>query len=136
MDEVAAATERLSPVPRTALKFAALAEALTGLALLSMPSLVGRLLLGEDLSGPAVPVAHLTGIALIALGFACWRGPGLVGMFADSLLATLYLGWTGSATGALLWPAVGLHGLLTALLAWGLPRRWTSALRRPDHPAP
>jgi hypothetical protein len=41
---------------------AAIAEALTGLALLIVPSLVGRLLLGEALSGVAVPLARVTGI--------------------------------------------------------------------------
>ena len=36
------------------------------------PSLVGRLLLGEELTGIAIPVARVAGIALIALGVACW----------------------------------------------------------------
>ena len=48
--------------------FAAVAEAVTGLALLVVPSLVGQLLLGEELTGIAIPVARVAGIALIALG--------------------------------------------------------------------
>ncbi|MGB8578436.1 MAG: hypothetical protein WCD56_17995, partial [Pseudolabrys sp.] len=58
--------------------FAAVAEAATGLALLIVPSLVGQLLLGEELTGIAVPVARVAGIALIALGVTCWPGPPLV----------------------------------------------------------
>jgi hypothetical protein len=57
-----------------ALAFAAVSEAATGLALLIAPSLVGQLLLGEQLSGVATPVARVAGIALIALGIACWPG--------------------------------------------------------------
>ena len=39
-----------------ALIFAAVGEIATGLALLILPSLVGRLLLGEELTGIAIPV--------------------------------------------------------------------------------
>ena len=45
------------------LVFAAVAEAATGLALLVVPSLVGQLLLGEELTGVAIPVARVAGIA-------------------------------------------------------------------------
>jgi hypothetical protein len=38
--------------------FAAVVEAATGLALLILPSLVGQLLLGEELTGVAIPVAR------------------------------------------------------------------------------
>jgi hypothetical protein len=58
--------------------FAAVGEAATGLALLIVPSLVGQMLLGEELTGVAIPVARVAGIALIALGVACWPLP--VGM--------------------------------------------------------
>ena len=64
---------------RNALIFAAVGEGATGLALLIVPSLVGQLLLGEHLAGVAIPVARVAGIALIALGIACWPGPPLVG---------------------------------------------------------
>ena len=98
---------------------AAVGEAATGLALLIVPSLVGRLLLGEELTGIAIPVARVAGIALIALGVACWPGPPLVGMLTYSVAVTLYLayvGFAGALTGILLWPAVILHLILTALL--------------------
>jgi hypothetical protein len=100
---------------------AAVGEATTGLALLLVPSLVGQLLLGAELTGIAVAVARVAGIALIALGVACWPGPPLLGMLTYSGAVTLYLaylGFTGGATGILLWPAVILHVILTALLTW------------------
>jgi hypothetical protein len=104
---------------KNALILAAIAETATGLGLLIVPSVVGQLLLGEALTGVAIPVARVTGIALIALGIACWPGPPLVGMSIYSALITLYLaylGFAGGLTGVLLWPAVVLHLILTALL--------------------
>ena len=105
--------------------FAAVAEAATGLGLLIVPSLVGQLLLGEQLTGVAIPVARVAGIALMALGVACWPGPPLVGMLTYSSAVTLYLaylGFVGSSTGVLLWPAVVLHVILTALLTRDVTR--------------
>lgn len=101
------------------LVFAAVGEAATGLALLIVPSMVGQLLLGAELTGIAVTVARVAGIALVALGVACWPGPPLVGMLTYSVAVTLYLAYLGLAgglTGILLWPAVILHVVLTALL--------------------
>jgi hypothetical protein len=102
------------------LALAAVSEAATGLALVIAPSLVVRLLLGEELSGIAIPVARVAGIALIALGVACWPGTALAGMLTYSVAITVYLaylGFTGISTGILLWPAVVLHVILTVLLA-------------------
>jgi hypothetical protein len=102
------------------LAFAAVAEAATGLGLLVAPSLVGQLLLGAELTGLAATVARVAGIALIALGIACWPGTSRLGMTLYSAAITLYLAWaglTGLASGILLWPAVALHVVLTALLA-------------------
>jgi len=65
--------------------------------LLIVPSLVGRLLLGEELTGIAIPVARVAGIALIALGVACWPGTPLVGMLTYSAAVTLYLAPAGRA---------------------------------------
>ena len=95
-------------------------EAVTGVALLVVPSLVGRLLLGEELGGVALPVARVAGIALIGLGIACWPGPPRVGMLTYSGAVTLYLayvGFAGGFAGVLLWPVVVLHAILTALLS-------------------
>ena len=76
---------------KNVLIFAAVAEVGTGLALLIVPSLVGQLLLGEELTGIAVPVARVAGIALIALGIACWPGPPLVGMLIYGTLSRFIL---------------------------------------------
>jgi len=102
------------------LVLAAVSEAATGVALLVVPSLVGQLLLGEELAGVALPVARVAGIALIALGVACWPGPPLVGMLTYGVLATLYLAYLvlgGEWIGPLLWLAVVLHAVLSVLLA-------------------
>jgi hypothetical protein len=105
---------------RRVLVFAAVSEAATGVALLIVPSLVGQLLFGAELTGIAMIVARVAGIALIALGVACWPGTPLVGMLTYSAAVTLYLAYAGLAdgfVGMLLWPAVALHGILTVLLA-------------------
>jgi len=88
--------------------------------LLIVPSLVGRLLLGEELTGIAIPVARVAGIALIALGNRLLAGPTAVsdvdlrrGRGTVSRLPRL----RGGLNGILLWPAVALHVILTALLA-------------------
>jgi hypothetical protein len=115
---------------RKVLALAAVSEAATGVALLIVPWLVGLLLLGERLTGVAIPVARVTGIALISLGVACWPGSeaasnlsrALLAMLCYSLLATLYLaylGISGEWVGILLWPAVEVHAILTFLLGRG-----------------
>jgi hypothetical protein len=114
------------------LALAAMAEAVTGLALVVAPSLVGRLLLGAEGTGIAIPVARVLGIALIALGVACWPGPPLIGMLTYGALVTvyfLYLAFGGAWVGPLLWPAVVLHAVLTLLLAlaWFKPQEGRSA---------
>jgi hypothetical protein len=99
--------------------FAAIGEAITGLALLIAPQLVGRLLFDQDLAGIALPVARIAGIALIGLGVACWAGPAVGGMLFYSIAVALYLSYLGlfeGLTGILLWPAIALHAVLAALL--------------------
>lgn len=113
------------------LTVAAIAEAATGLALLVVPFLVARLLLGAELAGVSVPLARVTGIALIALGVACWPGKtALCGMLTYSVLAAAflaYLGIRGHWVGPLLWPAVVFHAIMAMLLAWA----WYKAHRLP-----
>ena len=104
------------------LTVAAVLEAATGVALLIMPSLVGRLLFGEEFTGIVISVARVLGIALLALGVGCWPGStALCGMLTYSALVTLYflsLAIRGEWVGPLLWPVIVIHALLTALLAW------------------
>ena len=108
---------------KQSLALAAVIEAATGLALIIVPSLIGRLLFGAEFTGVANPAARVTGIALLALGVGCWPGSAaFCGMLTYSGLATLYLLYLailGEWVGPLLWPAVVIHALLTALLAWG-----------------
>ena len=103
----------------------ALGEAATGLAFLIVPSFVTQLLFGQDVIGVAMALARVTGITLIALGVAFWPGPPLVGLLTYSAVVCLYLaylGFAGGLTGVLLWPAVVLHVVLTALLSSNIAR--------------
>jgi hypothetical protein len=105
---------------KIALPLAAIFEVATGAALLLVPSLLGVLLFGVQLTGIAITVARVTGLALIGLGVACWSGTPLLGMLIYSATVMLYLafvGIVGGFSGILLWPAVVVHAILTALLA-------------------
>ena len=109
--------------------FAAVSEAATGVALLIVPSLVGRILFGEGLHGLSVAVARVAGIGLFSLGLACWPGKepnrtASLAMLTYNLLVAFYffyLGLHGEWVGVLLWPAAVLHGILTILLAAARP---------------
>ncbi|MDR6917299.1 UPF0716 family protein affecting phage T7 exclusion [Pseudomonas sp. 3296] len=110
---------------RGLLVFAAIIEAVTGVALILVPSLVGQLLLGIELTGVIVRVA---GIALIALAVACWPGPAMLGMLIYNAAVALYLayvGFLGESSGVLLWPVVILHAVMTVLLIWAMTRKTT-----------
>ena len=99
-------------------------EAFTGLALVLSPSLVVRLLFGAEISGAGTAMSRIAGIALIALGVACWPGTPRIGMLIYSAAVTLYLayiGFAGGLSGILLWPAVVVHTVLTVLLYWPKP---------------
>jgi hypothetical protein len=101
-------------------------EALTGVALIAVPSLVGRLLLGVELPGSGIAVARVAGFGLLALGVGCWpRGDAanwqsIRALFIYNLLAGLFLGYLGAGgdfAGYLLWPASVLHVILALLMA-------------------
>ena len=120
------------------LALTAIIEAATGLALIAVPSVVVRLLLGGEISGASIPLGRVAGFGLLSLGMACWPGrdptgntaPALRAMLTYNPLATLYLlglGIGGEWVGPLLWPAVMLHGILSLLLA----RQWR--LRNTGH---
>jgi hypothetical protein len=105
---------------RKVLILASVAEAMTGLALLSVPSLVGWLLFGAELTGTGALAGRVTGIALISLSAMCWPGPPAAGMLIYSAAITLYFAYVGLAVGSVgifLWPAAALHLMLTAALA-------------------
>ena len=119
-----------SSAQRKILAFAAVVEAVTGLALIAVPVLGISLLLGANGSAESIAIARFLGIGLLGLGLACWR-PGrrhsedgssaFRGMWTYNLLVALFLAYLGAVdhrAGLLLWPAVALHAAVTAGLAW------------------
>jgi hypothetical protein len=101
-------------------------EAATGAALILVPEIVSRVLLGVELGSAGVALARVAGFGFLSLTIACWpRGHGaspqaIRAMFVYNLLAGLYLGYLrvgGGFTGFLLWPACTLHVALALLLA-------------------
>jgi hypothetical protein len=114
------------------LALTAVIESATGLALMVVPIIVVRLLLGAEITGASVPLGRVAGFALLSLGIACLpsrdstgntAAPARRAMLTYNLLATLFFLWLGIGgefAGPLLWPAVGLHGILSILLV----RQW------------
>ena len=110
------------------LALAAVVEAATGLALIAVPGIVVRLLLGAEISGASMPLGRVAGAALLALGVACWlarddtqsrTARGLVvAMLMYNIAATAVLAFAGIGLGlygVVLWPAVALHA---AMAVW------------------
>jgi hypothetical protein len=114
---------------RRLLAFCAVLEVGTGIALMIAPEMVAALLVRGQVNELATLLGRCMGIALLALGLACWpqranAPPGsaaLRAMFTYSTLIALFLGYAGAVAhlgGPLLWPAVGLHGAVALLLVW------------------
>ena len=108
------------------LKLTAIIEAATGLGLIAVPALVVRLLLGAEISGASIVLGRITGVALLALGIACWfasydiqnrAARGLVSaMLLYNLGVAFILGAAGlqsQPVGIALWPAVILHSAMS-----------------------
>lgn len=110
---------------RKVLAFSAAVEGATGLALVVVPAVVSRLLLGDDLPALGSIVARCFGIALVALSLAVWPGVVQVAQAARAMLLyntglAIYLAWLGTAGqagGPALWPAAVIHALIAILLA-------------------
>ena len=107
------------------LKLTAIVEVATGLALIAVPAIVVRLLLGAEISGASLPLGGVAGAALLALGVACWlarddtqsrTARGLVvAMLIYNIVATAVLAFAGISLGlrgVVLWPAVVLHAAM------------------------
>jgi hypothetical protein len=102
-------------------------EVATGLAFIIDPQAVTRLLLGADLIGAGIAVGRVAGIALLALGLACWMSrqdvnktatlPAILGYNLLVAAFFMYLGLAGELVGILLWPAFAIHAVLTLLFA-------------------
>ena len=109
------------------LTLTAVIEAGTGLVLVAFPSQLATLLLGSSLDAPvALTVARVAGVALLALGVACWlarhdgqsrAAKGLVGAMVlhNAAIAALlvYAGIGLGLSSIGLWPAVLLHAVMT-----------------------
>lgn len=109
------------------LTVSAIIELGAGLALLVVPTVVVKLLLGADIFGAGVPLGRVTGTALLALGAACWLARGDAqrqaarGLVAAMLLynfsVVVVLGTAGTVSqtaGIALWAAVVIHGMMAA----------------------
>lgn len=126
----------MEPSPRTSLSrltkilaFAAAVELCTGLALASVPATIAPLILGAALSNDGTLICRLLGVALLALGLACWPphlqadsgSPAFRAMVLYNALIALYLTYVGAlghVSGLFLWPIVALHGAVALLLLW------------------
>ena len=86
------------------------------------------MLLDAEVSGAGTLLGRCFGIALLALGVACWPGrqraesgsPAFRAMLTYNVLIALYLAYLGTVghLGLLLWPAVALHAVVALLLVW------------------
>jgi Ca2+/Na+ antiporter len=114
---------------RKILVFATVMEVGTGLVLMIDPAIVIRLLLGAEVSGAATLLGRCFGVALLALGLACWPSrqraesgsPAFRAMLIYNVLIALYLAYLGTVGhlgGLLLWPVVALHAAVALLLLW------------------
>lgn len=113
---------------RSVLGVAAAVEAVTGLIIIFFPHVLIRLLFDADVSGVAIVIGRVAGIALISLGLGCWIGRqeaasgwALAAVLIYNAMITIYFTVVGFGTefvGMLLWPAVALHAVFTALLAY------------------
>src|SRR6266481_2586657 len=111
------------------LAYAAIVEVGTGLVLIFDPAIVVTLLLGAGVSGAGTLLGRCFGIALLALGLACWPGrqragsgsPAFRAMLLYNVLIALYLAYLGTVGhlgGLLLWPGVALHAVVALSLVW------------------
>jgi Ca2+/Na+ antiporter len=122
-------SETILDRPRKILALAAVVESGTGLFLVIDPALVAALLLGAEVSGAGTLLGRCFGIALLALGLACWPSrqraesgaPAFRAMLIYNVLISLYLAYLGTVGhlgGLLLWPGVALHAVVALLLGW------------------
>ena len=127
--------------PKSLLSVTGALEAATGLVLLMAPSVLVELLLGAAPGTSAgLTVSRVAGVALLALGVACWlaredqAGRAAKGLVAAMLLynvaviAILVLAWMSLGLfGIAFWPVVLAH---TGLAAWCVACLSTRTLER------
>lgn len=105
------------------LTFTSIIESATGLTLLVLPSFLIKILFASTLDTPiTVTVARVAGVAILALGIACWfarnegQNPAARGLVIAMLLyntvialVLIYAALGLSLLGLGLWPVVLLH---------------------------
>lgn len=96
------------------LKLTAFIEVATGLGSIAVPAFVVQLLLGSELLGAGIPRGRLAGVALLALGIACWLASSDTRNCAARRIVTAMALYDIS-----LWPAVILHA---AMAVWCVAR--------------
>ncbi len=111
----------------------AIGELVAGIALLVAPAYAIGLLLGDGLSQTGGGVARVLGIGLFSLGMAAWETGRQEDPYASRVGICTYnlgvaallsmLGALGQSNGVLLWPAVGLHGLIGVTTLWVIVAR-------------
>jgi hypothetical protein len=126
-----------APSRKSFLSVTGVLETATGLALLAIPSVVVDLLLGSSESTPpGVTVSRVAGVALVALGVACWiaredaasrAAKGLVAamlLYNVAVVAVLILAWPSlGPVGIGFWPVVLAHAGFAAWCAALLSKR-------------
>jgi hypothetical protein len=134
---------------KTLLFVTAILELGAGLALECCPSTAVALLLGSPPDAPAaVTLGRLAGVALFALGAACWfacrDAPGraakgmIAAMTAYNLGAVIVLSAAGlqlQPVGVVLWPAVILHAAMTVWCFRCLVRKPARIAELPPSPS-
>src|SRR5688572_6270959 len=121
------ATIRKMPMQRMLLAIVALMETVAGLGLILSPDPTMQFLFGGRPDGVGMMMGRVAGVALVALGIACWRAradsggearAGTVGAItvynagAGALLVLFAV--TGQAAGLGVWSAALLHLALAA----------------------
>jgi hypothetical protein len=115
------------PTQRQLLTIATLAECLAGLALMVNPDAAVTLLLGAKPGAVELMIGRIAGVALLALGIACWGAradPGGAAQRGTLRAITIYnvgagllliaFVATGKASGVAVWIAGMLHLALAA----------------------
>ena len=117
------------PNPKSLLSVTGALEVATGLALLMAPSVLIDLLLGATPGSSAgLTVSRVAGVALLALGVACWlaredpagrAAKGLIAamcLYSVAVVAIIVHAWMSLGLfGIAFWPLVLVH---TGLAAW------------------
>ncbi len=125
----------MMPSARQLLTVAAVVEWLAGGALVLAPGATVGVLLGVELDRAGVMIGRVAGVALLALGTACWGartdagGAARLGTLTaitlynagTGLLLTIFAA-TGEAYGPIVWSAGVLHLGLAAAFAGSLRR--------------